>query len=288
MNSYFETGEYPVFFPAPGLRKGRSPRDGYSRGWGLEYGGLRDAVLADPVYAEAMALAAGRTIQATDCRMNLFLLLKYFFPPLLEQSGKGSIVEFGSYRGGSSIFLAAVCERLKLDVRVFGLDTFEGMPPTDKSIDAHYAGNFSDVDLSELRAHVERCGLAHRLEFIQGLFQNTAPRVLESAGPVLLAHIDCDVYAAVAETGSLVIRPNPHHGLAISLVPPIHIALVEPATIGPDLIDLLEKIRLEPHPPNVTVITGPSKTADIEGALVTGVHGPGLVQVFLVRAVDSG
>ena len=50
----------------------------------------------------------------------------------------------------------------------------------------------------------------------------------------------------------------------------------------------LEKIRLEPRPPNVTVITGPSKTADIEGALVTGVHGPGLVQVFLVREVDSG
>jgi len=127
------------------------------------------------------------------------------------------------------------------------------------------------------------------------------PKSLEDAG--LTVHrwdlstldasydLDCgltDVYAAVAETGSLVIRPNPHHGLAISLVPPIHIALVEPATIGPDLIDLLEKIRLEPHPPNVTVITGPSKTADIEGALVTGVHGPGLVQVFLVRAVDSG
>jgi L-lactate utilization protein LutC len=98
--------------------------------------------------------------------------------------------------------------------------------------------------------------------------------------------LDCgvtDVYAAVAETGSLVIRPNPDHGSAISLVPPIHVALVEPANILPDLIDLLEKIRLEPRPPNVTVITGPSKTADIEGALVTGVHGPGLVQVFLVR-----
>jgi len=97
--------------------------------------------------------------------------------------------------------------------------------------------------------------------------------------------LDCgvtDVYAAVAETGSLVIRPNPDHGLAISLVPPIHIALVVPATIVPDLIDLLEKIRLEPRPPNVTLITGPSKTADIEGALVTGVHGPGLVQVFLM------
>jgi len=181
----FETGEYPGFFPPPGMRMGRSPRDGYSRGWGLEYGGLRDAVLADPLYSEALELAMGRSIQAGDCRMNLFLLLKYFFPALLKQSGKGSIVEFGSYRGGSSIFLAAVCERLHLDVRVFGLDTFTGMPPTDKSIDAHFAGNFSDVDLPELRAHVERCGLAHRLEFVPGIFQDTAPRVLAAATPVL-------------------------------------------------------------------------------------------------------
>jgi len=152
MSNYFETGAYPDFLPAPGLRQLRSPRDGYARGWGLEYGGLREAVLADPLYAEALRLAEGRTIQARDCRLNLFLILKYFFPPLLEHSRPGSIVEFGSYRGGCAIFLAALCELLKLDVRVFGLDTFAGMPPTDKTIDAHFAGNFSDVDLAELLA----------------------------------------------------------------------------------------------------------------------------------------
>jgi predicted O-methyltransferase YrrM len=198
MSNYFETGAYPDFLPAPGLRQLRSPRDGYARGWGLEYGGLREAVLADPLYAEALRHAEGRTIQARDCRLNLFLLLKYFFPPLLARSGPGSIVEFGSYRGGCAIFLAALCEVLKLDVRVFGLDTFAGMPPTDKTIDAHFAGNFSDVDLAELRAYVETFGLAHRLEFVAGAFQDTAPRVLAAAPPVLLAHIDCDVYDAVA------------------------------------------------------------------------------------------
>jgi L-lactate dehydrogenase complex protein LldG len=99
--------------------------------------------------------------------------------------------------------------------------------------------------------------------------------------------LDCgitDVYAAVAETGSLVIRPNPAHGRALSLVPPMHIAIVDPATIVPDLIDLMQKIAADPRSPNITLITGPSKTADIEGALVTGVHGPGFVQVFLLQS----
>jgi L-lactate utilization protein LutC len=98
--------------------------------------------------------------------------------------------------------------------------------------------------------------------------------------------LDCgitDIYAAVAETGSLVIRPNPNQGRALSLIPPIHIAIMEPATILPDLIDLMEKLHNDPKTPNTTIITGPSKTADIEGALVTGVHGPGLVQIFLLQ-----
>jgi L-lactate utilization protein LutC len=98
--------------------------------------------------------------------------------------------------------------------------------------------------------------------------------------------LDCgvtDVYAAVAETGSLVIRPGVGHGRALSLVPPVHVAIVEPGDIVADLIDLLEKIGANPRSPNMTLITGPSKTADIEGALVTGVHGPGVVGVFLVE-----
>jgi len=97
--------------------------------------------------------------------------------------------------------------------------------------------------------------------------------------------LDCcvtDVYAAVAETGSLVIKPTAGHGRALSLVPPIYIAIVEAASIVPDLIDLLEMIAAAPRVPNVTLITGPSKTADIEGVLVTGVHGPGLVQIYLL------
>ncbi len=92
-----------------------------------------------------------------------------------------------------------------------------------------------------------------------------------------------DVTYTIAETGSLVIKTSPQHGRAISLVPVIHVAIVEPKNCLADLIDLMDKLGAEGVGNNVSIITGPSKTADIEGALVVGVHGPGEVQVFLLR-----
>ena len=198
MANYFDTGEFPLKLENEGFRRGRSIKDGYARGWGLEYGELRRDLLEDPIYREAVALAEGRSIQSEPCRMNLFLLAKYFLPKLLEQSGSGSIFEFGSYRGGSAIFLAAVCRSLDLKAKVYGLDTFEGMPPVDKSVDAHNAGDFAGADLAELREFVARRGLNNWLEFVQGSFEETAPAALAGAAPVLLAHIDCDIRPSVA------------------------------------------------------------------------------------------
>jgi L-lactate utilization protein LutC len=92
-----------------------------------------------------------------------------------------------------------------------------------------------------------------------------------------------DVTYAVAETGSLVIQTGPGHGRAISLVPSVHVAIVEPKNCVADLLDLMEKLGESGVGNNVTIITGPSKTADIEGALVVGVHGPGEVRVFMLK-----
>lgn len=211
MANYFDGGEFPLLLEEQGLRKGRSIRDGYARGWGLEFGSLRQSVLEDPIYQEAMALAQGRTIQAENCRMNLFLLAKYFLPRLLDESSAGSIVEFGSFRGGSAIFLASVCRSLGLNVKVYGLDTFEGMPPTDKGVDAHNAGDFAGVDLDELRAYVESSSLSNHVEFVQGMFEATAPALLPEIPPVLLAHIDCDVFDSVAFAWE-VVKPHMANG----------------------------------------------------------------------------
>lgn len=98
--------------------------------------------------------------------------------------------------------------------------------------------------------------------------------------------LDCgltDAWAAVAETGSIVIRSSPQHGRSLSLVPPLHIAIIEPKNIVPDLVDLMPRITVAGDNPGTVLITGPSKTADIEMNLVTGVHGPGEVLAFVLN-----
>jgi len=174
------------------LRNGRSVRDGYSRGWGIQFGNLRQKVLADPLYQGGVALAASRTILDEDRRINLYLILKFFLPHL----PLGHIVEFGAFRGGNAIFLAYVARHLLPGVKIYALDTFAGMPETDGDIDQHSAGDFADVDLAELRAYCERIGLDN-IEFVPGLFEDTSPSLLERIGPIALAHIDCDIYTAV-------------------------------------------------------------------------------------------
>ena len=61
-------------------RHGRSPCEGYQRGWGIEFGDLRARIDADPIYQEAVAASHGRSLLAEDKRYNLFLLLRFFLP----------------------------------------------------------------------------------------------------------------------------------------------------------------------------------------------------------------
>ena len=59
---------------------------------------------------------------------------------------------------------------------------------------------------------------------------------------------DCgvtDVYAAVAETGSLVVRPTREHGRGLSLIPALHVAVVEPKNFVPDLVDLFDQLTTD-------------------------------------------
>ena len=175
------------------MRNNRSIYDGYVRGWGIQFGELKNRVRQDPLYQQALGLARGRTIITEENRINLFLLAKFY----LGKIPSGHIVEFGSYKGGNAIFLAYIVNKLYPGVKVYALDTFAGMPQTDSKIDAHKEGDFSDVDLNELRSYVAKKGITN-LHFVKGLFHDTAPNVLKDVKQVALAHIDCDIYSAVA------------------------------------------------------------------------------------------
>ena len=95
-----------------------------------------------------------------------------------------------------------------------------------------------------------------------------------------------DVDAALAETGTLIVAADAEHSRGPSLVPPHHLAIVRQSDILPDLLDYLAaRANAGPRdlPSSTVLVTGPSKTADIEGELITGVHGPKDVVILLVE-----
>ncbi len=99
------------------------------------------------------------------------------------------------------------------------------------------------------------------------------------AADVGISGVEC----LIAETGSMVVASRPGQPRSVSLLPPVHIAVARRSQIVPDLFDLFSQPAARPPalPSSLTLITGPSKTGDIELRLVTGVHGPGEVHVLI-------
>ena len=178
---------------SPGLVNGRSTRDGYLRGCGLQFGNIAQLCGADPLFVSAYKVAQSRSTAQVDRLINLFMLIKFFLPRLPF----GHIAEFGSYRGGSAIFMALVADALCPGTKVFAFDSFAGMPETDGQRDVHHAGDFADASLEEVRQFAADAG-AKNLELVKGMFADTIPTRVPAIGPLRLAHIDCDLFEAVA------------------------------------------------------------------------------------------
>ena len=89
--------------------------------------------------------------------------------------------------------------------------------------------------------------------------------------------------AGLAGTGSVALLSGPGRGRAVSLLPPVHVALLPAANLYPSLAAFFAA-----HPglvrqaSNLLFVTGPSRTADIEQVLTLGVHGPREVHVLLI------
>jgi L-lactate utilization protein LutC len=91
---------------------------------------------------------------------------------------------------------------------------------------------------------------------------------------------------AIAETGTCVLLPRKGVSRLVSLLPPVHVAVVERGQVLPGLDELFtlrgEAARQGNPGSYMNLISGPSRTADIDQTLVTGVHGPGEVHMVLI------
>lgn len=87
--------------------------------------------------------------------------------------------------------------------------------------------------------------------------------------------------AGIAETGTLVIPGGEGRPLTVSLLPEIHLAVLRASDIEANLAKVLNLRKVESYP-SIVLISGPSRTADIEMTLTIGVHGPGELHVFVV------
>jgi len=85
----------------------------------------------------------------------------------------------------------------------------------------------------------------------------------------------------IAETGTLVLESAREQSRLASLVPPMHVALLSTSRICASLADALARVDVASHA--ITLITGPSRTSDIELTLVVGVHGPQVVHILLLE-----
>jgi L-lactate dehydrogenase complex protein LldG len=140
-------------------------------------------------------------------------------------------------------------------------------------------GSTPAVDGLELDATLEEAGLK-------------VIRAEEDRPPseIRAAELDADagitsVDYAISETGTLALLARPGQGRAVSLLPPIHIAVLHAEDIVSDLSELFERVAVAETgvmPSAITFITGPSRTADIELVLTVGVHGPKELHLVLV------
>lgn len=110
---------------------------------------------------------------------------------------------------------------------------------------------------------------------------------METFKPALFDQIDAGISTTrggIADTGSLIVWPDADEPRTLSLVPPIHIAVLHAHTLHETLYAAMQAQRWAGQlPTNALLVTGPSKTADIQRLLVYGAHGPKQLVILLLH-----
>ena len=137
-----------------------------------------------------------------------------------------------------------------------------------------------------------KTGLAQELRKLKQKSTEMMPELIDYKDPIekskdLLFEIDAAITTTrggIADTGSLILWPTPEEPRLMSLVPPIHIAVLNSSQIYSTFREaMISENWVSRMPTNALLISGPSKTADIEQTLVYGIHGCKELVVLLLQ-----
>ena len=135
--------------------------------------------------------------------------------------------------------------------------------PHGQKVAAHWAQNPA---LPALKAYDRRVE-----EWKDELFNDTPASLTTTLG-------------AIAATGSLILWPTPEEPRLMSLVPPVHFALLKASQIRDNFYHVQREMNWAAGmPTNALLVSGPSKTADIEQVLAYGAHGPKDLVVLILE-----
>lgn len=168
------------------------------------------------------------------------------------------------------------------------------LPATD-SLDVVFAQEFINMQ-GKFAFCIDEADMLHQLEqLIDGkqwakIYCNTDQWNEKFSNTINLESCDASITGCeflVARTGTIVMSAAQQSGRTVSVYAPIHICIAYTNQLVYDVKDALQSLK-EKYAGNIpsliTFATGPSRTADIEKTLVTGVHGPKEVYCFLVEA----
>jgi L-lactate dehydrogenase complex protein LldG len=144
------------------------------------------------------------------------------------------------------------------------------------------ANELRETKLKSLRIAVSDSALVKRLVGMMHVNIDELS-VTPSAADVFRFDIGIsEAQAGIAETGTLLLDSSRERHRLVSLVPPVHIAILEASQIVATLGEALSMMQRDKQvSPIVTLVTGPSRTADIELTLAIGVHGPQELYVLI-------
>jgi L-lactate dehydrogenase complex protein LldG len=143
-------------------------------------------------------------------------------------------------------------------------------------------------------SQLEQCKLvaSHRAPILDEILANIGLPILYTDDQLAASDLEradlgitaCD--ALIAQTGSVLLTARSAGGRALSILPPHHLVIAKESQLIADLpaaFELLHNTYGDNFPSMMTLITGPSRTGDIERILVLGAHGPKALTIILIR-----